>query len=129
MRSGACKRKSCNWAIGHLTALIRPRGGKHFAMRLRRPGQPGWIAGCGVRRLVVLPSAETSADANMQIEQLSGGPCTVLGDANEAPLMLVEAEQIPLRSVVATLAEGRTEIAQLAERLHTRTDISWSQLF
>ncbi|HEX4148500.1 MAG TPA: tubulin-like doman-containing protein [Pirellulales bacterium] len=92
--------------------------------------QPSWLdCGGAVRRLVVLPGADQSAEANLQLEQLSGGPCTVLGDTDEPPMIFFEAEQIPLRAVVATLAEGRTEIAQLAGRLHTRTDVPWSQLF
>jgi hypothetical protein len=91
--------------------------------------QPRWLS-CGgdVRRLVVLNVDEAAEAWSPSCEQAVGGAATVIRDPRESALVCVAAEHIPLREIAAKLAEGRSEVLQLADRLLTRTDVPWSPL-
>lgn len=87
-----------------------------------------WLhCGTGVRRLVVMHDTQRGDEAVNEYERAMGGPCTVLFDATVQPAVCVEAAEIPLRQLLDEVSEGRTDISQVADRLHTRIDIEWSR--
>jgi hypothetical protein len=90
------------------------------------PANGRWMDQGAIRKLIVLPSANAHADQRVELERSMGGECSLVVDSNEDPLLCVEAEQIPLRDVLELLTEGRTDIPQVAERLHTRIDVNWA---
>jgi hypothetical protein len=87
-----------------------------------------WLhCGGGVRRLVVLPDSQRPAETINECEQAVGGSCTVLFDPEAQPAVCIEAADIPLRQILDDVCEGRNDITQVAERLHTRIDVEWSR--
>jgi len=89
------------------------------------PANGRWMEQGAIRKLVVLPSANALAQQSGELERNMGGECSLVVDPNEDPMVCIEAEQIPLRDVLDLLAEGRADIPQVAERLHTRIDVNW----
>ncbi|MBL8830144.1 MAG: protein kinase [Planctomycetaceae bacterium] len=86
-----------------------------------------WLHCGGVRRLVVLPESQRPNETIAECEAAVGGACTVLFDPTAQPALCIEGADIPLRQILDEVSEGRNDIAQVAERLHTRIDVEWSR--
>ena len=81
------------------------------------------LPGCGfARRWFVVDRPDSpSRDPMLAVPQ-----ATLLPAAVETALIWQEAEQISLAQLAHVLAEDRPEIVEVAMRLHTRKDISWT---
>jgi hypothetical protein len=81
----------------------------------------------GARRLLLTAPEETLA--RELIEELGSQfrPVpTVITDAENDMLLCYEIDQLPLRLVAAAVLDRRFQNVEVAARLHTRIDVSWS---
>jgi hypothetical protein len=62
------------------------------------------------------------------LKQKLDPPATVITDAGADLVFCCEAQDLWVPHVAAALLDGRGDIAQVAARLHTRSDVSWSPL-
>ena len=52
----------------------------------------------------------------------------MIAGADDSVLLCYDAENLPLRRVAAAVLDGRFASLELASRLQTRIDVSWSPL-
>jgi len=84
--------------------------------------------GGGQRLLAIVPQSGNSGPLQETISAKLDPPATILA-GTEADLVLVfEQQELSLPHVAARLIEGRKDFVEIASRLHTRVDVSWSEL-
>jgi hypothetical protein len=82
----------------------------------------------GTQRLIaVVPAGCGSALRDSFSQQLTP-PATVTTDTDADLVLCYEQQGLSLAHVAARLIDGRSDIIQIANRLHTRMDVPWSQL-
>jgi hypothetical protein len=83
----------------------------------------------GVKRLLaVLPDGLEDASFRDAVkEHVTEGPSIVF-DRDYDVVLCWEFDELPLSTVAATLIDCRIDHAQVASRLHTRIDVSWTSL-
>jgi serine/threonine protein kinase len=89
-----------------------------------------WLNQCGGARRLLLLAPETSSRAKLVAqlgEECEAGP-TVVGDKENDVVLCYETEQLSLPRVAATILDQRFQVAEVAARLHTRTDVHWTPL-
>jgi hypothetical protein len=86
------------------------------------------LSACGGARRLLAVCPEDAADATLrEIAALEQNP-SVLPDADGDLTMCFEMEQLPITQVAAALIDYRPELAEIASRVHTRTDVRWTGL-
>jgi serine/threonine protein kinase len=88
------------------------------------------LADCaGVQRLLaILPSGDNSAPlADALTQRLEPAP-TILQDRDADLMLCYEQQELSLPHVAARLIAGRNDYTEIAARLHTRADVSWTPL-
>lgn len=81
----------------------------------------------GAQRLVVVaPETAKAEGLSAQFARSSPAPTTVVQDQSGDLYVCCEVEQVPLTNVLAKLVGNRSDILDVARRLHTRCDVSWS---
>lgn len=91
--------------------------------------QPRLMRCGGARRLLVMLPRESAAARPLHIlrEQLGESPS--MSHSSDGDFVLChEVEQISLTQAAVTLVDGRCDLIEFADRLHTRSDIAWSPL-
>lgn len=88
------------------------------------------LLACGAakRLLLVIPENANSANVQQAVQQQLHQQPTVVVDSDGDIVLCQEAEQLSPRSVAAYLANQREQVPQLAARLHTRVDVTWTPL-
>jgi serine/threonine protein kinase len=83
----------------------------------------------GTRRLLLIAPEEASSAALLEAlaPQVPQPPTTVINAAGGV-LLCYEAEQLSLRHAAAAVLDGRTACIEVASRLHTRIDVTWTPL-
>jgi len=80
----------------------------------------------GAKRLLLVAGDQSDVEPlKRQIERAAGERATALVGPVSDALVCCEMEGLPLDNIAATLIRGRREYAELASRLHTRTDVPW----
>ena len=85
---------------------------------------------CGgaTRLLVAIPERSKSSVILQEFQkQLEHVPCVIPATAGEF-VTCYEVEQVPLNNVTMNLLENKPNSFEIASRLHTRTDVSWTPL-
>jgi hypothetical protein len=83
----------------------------------------------GARRLLLLAPADLSPE--QLVRQLGDKACavaSVVTGTDNGVLLCYEAEQLSLRRVAAAVLDQRFQNVEVADRLHTRIDVSWTPL-
>jgi hypothetical protein len=78
--------------------------------------------------LFVLPSEPTTAALRATIEEALGDVLLTVVEAGDALVVNWEASGLSLREVANQLAGDDAEIGQVAEKLHTRHDVTWTPM-
>lgn len=93
------------------------------ALRAARPG----LLRCGGRQRVLLLVGSDADRQRLQpqVEAVQQGPLTTAVVPGAPPMIVHEAQQIPLRDIVGRLATRLGGQAELTGRLHARADVSW----
>jgi serine/threonine protein kinase len=83
----------------------------------------------GVQRLLAILPAVNASDslAAALRERLDPAP-TILRDADADLVLCYEQQELSLPHVAARLIAGRNDYTEIAARLHTRADVSWTPL-
>ena len=55
-------------------------------------------------------------------------PPTVVPDASGDVVLLFETGELSLKHVAAALVDSRLDLTEVASRLHTRSDVTWTPL-
>jgi hypothetical protein len=86
------------------------------------------LATCGgARRLMVIaPPDLSTTELRAQLSKLTNDQLTIVQDSIGELVVCYEVEQIPIDNVLAKLIGTREDILEVARRLHTRIDVSWS---
>ena len=86
------------------------------------------LATCGgARRLMVIaPPDLSTTELRAQLSKLTNDQLTIVQDRIGELVVCYEVEQIPIDNVLAKLIGTREDILEVARRLHTRIDVSWS---
>ena len=80
------------------------------------------------RLLLMLPKGSTQVRPIEILHQEMHEVPSVVENCDGDFILCYEMEQISLTQAAVTLIEGRPDLAEAASRLHTRTDINWSNL-
>jgi hypothetical protein len=90
---------------------------------------PSFVEFGGQRRvLAILPcDSATSEYAAMLSQSLDVGTTSIAGSDNSLTLC-VEAEKLSIRHIAVSFVQRRRDRVEFAERVHCRTDISWTPL-
>ncbi|MDX1946128.1 MAG: tubulin-like doman-containing protein [Pirellulaceae bacterium] len=115
-------------------AMLSPPGGQH-PLRECLAGALPWLQNCGGRRRLLCVVPEGVAE-NLTSGALAAefGPNAfrqlpaVLPDATGDVVLLFEVGDLSLHHAAATLIGERADLADLATRLFTRSDVSWTPL-
>ncbi len=130
----AAARRTVLDALGEIDlkrALLPPTGSDDPAAGLRawleaaRP--PLAVCGGGRRTVLVCPKACDAARLVEAVAKESGQRPVVLPDSDIDLVLCVEVEGIPLLRAATSLLSDRPDCADIASRLHTRTDVPWSR--
>lgn len=88
---------------------------------------PGLLACGGAKRLLaVLPYGCNAQPLQETLEAEFGETPAVVMDGTEDATFCCEAEQLPVDFVAAQVLDDRRDLAEVASRVHTRSDIEWS---
>ncbi|MBC8872124.1 MAG: protein kinase [Planctomycetes bacterium] len=80
----------------------------------------------GGKRMLLVAGDQSDVDRmKRKIERAAGDRITALVGPVSDALVCCEMEGVPLDNIAASLIGGRREYAELASRLHTRTDVPW----
>jgi len=80
----------------------------------------------GAKRLLLVAGDQSDVEPlKRKIERAVGDRVTALVGPVSDALVCCEMEGVPLDNIAASLIGGRREYAELASRLHTRTDVPW----
>jgi hypothetical protein len=98
-------------------------------------GAKPWLQACGgKRRLYCIVPAEAigsvtpeSLAAQIGPEEFSQ-PATVVPDASGDVVLLFEMGEMSVKHAAASLIDHRADLAELASRLFTRSDVTWTPL-
>ena len=95
-----------------------------------RPALP--ICG-GKRRLYCILPAESAQKLSPELlaKQVGGEfahPPTVVPDASGDVVLLFETGELSLKHAAAALIDSRVDLTEVASRLHTRSDVTWTPL-
>jgi len=90
---------------------------------------PPWLKCGGDRRLLItVPEGASAAGLVRQIEHLASvQPSLASGDDVDVALCC-EVHRVPLAEVAGLLVEEHPELVDVANRVHTRLDVAWTQL-
>ncbi|MEX0679304.1 MAG: tubulin-like doman-containing protein [Pirellulales bacterium] len=80
------------------------------------------------RLLTILPASCASSALRDSMTQQFTPPATIITDTDSDLVFCNEQQQLSLAHVAARLIDGRSNIIQIAGRLHTRVDVPWSEL-
>jgi hypothetical protein len=87
------------------------------------------LPGGGAARLIVCGGKDQKLDAlGKAIEQSCDHPANLVADQDDGLALIYETEQVSLAQVAAALVDYRSEYADAARRMHTRTDVEWLPL-
>ncbi len=91
---------------------------------------PRRFTACGGQRRLLVVVPEQLAPAVAAQAPNNGGSLapTVLTDADSNILVCYEVEDQPLPGLAAKVLDQRFQAVEVASRLHTRTDVSWTPL-
>jgi serine/threonine protein kinase len=91
--------------------------------------KPGLTDCGGSRRLLAVlpPSAIGSAMQEVLTTELTPPP-TILNDSDADLVLCYEVQELAIPYVAAFLIGDRGDVVQIANRLHTRCDVTWSKL-
>ncbi len=84
-------------------------------------------AGCQ-RLLAILPDREANAPLRDALGNLLNPQPTILNDSDADLTLCYEQQELSLPHVAARLISGRNDYTEIAARLHTRADVSWTEL-
>jgi hypothetical protein len=87
-----------------------------------------FAAGAWQHVLFVLPSESTTAELRATIEEALGDTLLTVVEAGDALVVNWETSGLSLREVAGQLAGEDAEIGQVAEKLHTRRDVTWTPM-
>jgi serine/threonine protein kinase len=96
--------------------------------------QPRLAPSGGKRRLYCIVPAESAAALTPQVLGGQIGPAefsqlpTVVPDASGDVVLLFETGELSLKHAAASLIDSRADLADLASRLYTRSDVTWTPL-
>jgi hypothetical protein len=85
-------------------------------------------SGSGKRLLVVLPETKRNSTLQDELDGLIDESLNVVYDDDSDLVFCYEVEGLALREIADQVLDGRYDLSQVAERLHTRTDVDWSSL-
>ncbi len=80
------------------------------------------------RLLAVLPEGSATGTLQTALSQFAGPAATLVADKDVDLILCYEQQELSLVHVAARLIEGRNDYAQIASRLHTRIDVTWTEL-
>jgi len=88
------------------------------------------LSTCGgaKRLLAVLPEGVEDGPIRDAAQQYGTESPSVVFDPDYDVILCWESEQLPLSAAAATVIDCRIDYAQVAARLHCRTDVSWTSL-
>ena len=91
--------------------------------------KPRLLACGGAKRLLLmLPKGSTQVRPIEILHQEMHEIPSVVENCDGDFILCYEVEQISLTQAAVTLIDERRDLAEAASRLHTRTDVSWSNL-
>lgn len=93
----------------------------------RRAWPQALDCGGAKRLLLFVPDSPTAAQIPEMLADTPERPTVVVG-SNCDIVACYEAEQLPLPSLASMLIDGDPQYADIARRLHTRTDVDWRPL-
>ena len=101
-----------------------------FSLRAGLEAAMPLLSDCGGARrlLLVAPGDLPSTELVKQLSEEVSEPPTVVADKENEVLLCYEMEQLPLRRVAAAVLDRRFKNVEVASRLHTRIDVTWSPL-
>jgi hypothetical protein len=80
------------------------------------------------RLLAILPDTAAGTRLADSLAQLLEPPATLLRDTDADLVFCYETQEILVPHAAARLVGGRGDLVQIAGRLHTRTDVAWTDL-
>jgi hypothetical protein len=96
------------------------------AQQFMEAAAPGWSACSGGKRLlVVAPSKGERETFESQLGESVKEPFNLIFDADNDLLFCYETEAMPLAEIAHEIMQSRHDLAQVADRLHTRIDVDW----
>jgi hypothetical protein len=109
------------WGAG--TAANDRLGWLEKCLEVARPK----VSDCGgaQRLLAIIPAGSA---ALQETATVLTPPATIVTDADAELVLCYEQQALSLAHVAARLIDGRSDIIQIAGRLHTRMDVPWSKL-
>jgi hypothetical protein len=84
--------------------------------------------GCLYRLLAVTPSQQNDLKPRMQQLDMSESCTIVPAQYGEEPVVVCDANDLNLSSMIASIWRPNSETFKLAERLHTRSDVVWPSI-
>ncbi|MEX2173095.1 MAG: tubulin-like doman-containing protein [Pirellulaceae bacterium] len=107
---------------------------EHPLGRCLAGAQPRLLACGGNRRLLCVVPAEAAQSLTPEVLATQIGPGefgqlpTVVPDASGDVVLLFEMGEMSIKHAAAALIDHRRDLAELAARLHTRSDVTWTPL-
>jgi len=124
-------RKAVRAAQSRGDAVERLLGGdsQDSGLKLRESlaaATPRLLACGGAKRLMtVLPYGCNPQTLQEMLDREFGESATFVMDGAEEAMFCYEAEQLAVNHVAAALLDDRRDLAEVASRVHTRSDIDW----
>jgi serine/threonine protein kinase len=103
--------------------------GPEGVRRLLTDADPRLAVCGGARRLLLIcPEGSQRSSLHATLHALAGQTPSLAFDSDVNVVLCCEMQGLPLARVVESLVGPRPELAKIASRLHTRTDIAWPAL-
>ncbi len=110
----------------NVTNVVLPSIEDGGAERFIEAAAPAWSAcGGGKRLLVVAPPQDGRETFESQLAESVEQPFNLIFDADNDLLFCYETEATPLVEIAHAIMQSRHDLAQVADRLHTRIDVDW----
>jgi len=88
--------------------------------------EPNLLAEGGLKRVLLLaPETVDRGQLSKFVEEIEGVPPACCEDPSGAISVIAEVEQIELDRLLRRLVRADPNVHELADRLHTRTDVDW----
>jgi eukaryotic-like serine/threonine-protein kinase len=80
------------------------------------------------RLLAVLPETAGASDLKHSLTSTLDPSPTIVNDSAPDVVLCYEVQELDIAQVAGKVVADRNELVKIAERLHTRTDVRWSEL-
>lgn len=100
---------------------------EHLAAWLEA-ARPRLMSCGGSRRTWLIARGGSTAQALADRLSAQGAAVSQVPDASGQLALVCEGQEIPVVNAALALVDGRADVAAIAQRLHTRVDVSWQPL-